>query len=671
MPTVRVGIEGHKKSRAGNRAQTIKVEKNAGASNKTPLRGYHRVNCLYSLVFNDVNPMALRTTVILFLFVALTTASAQTDDVTRKLQIAQRLEQSGDWKQASLLYEDLLRTDSTNYVFFDALRRSYSQLKEYDKSIWLIRQRLRLRPTDTFLEAYLGGALFDAGRTASADSVWDALLASQPRQRQFYVLIAQQLQERRLFGKAIDMYVRGRSALGNPAEFAQELALLYSATQSYGDAVSEYLLLLEQTPHQIGYIQSRIASFTIRDQGLHAAEEVIARAIERRPQNIQFRILFAWVLMEQDRYADALPVYRTIDSLGGAHGGQLFAFAGIASRQAHYAEATRAYADVVSLSPPSGLRPQALFGMAEAMERSTAGPVLSSATGTLDGSSTVPESVAPPDSALMLYGKVIQEYPGSQPALQALYRIGVIRYERLFDLDGAIRALGDLRQDRRAGQLAWEALLTESDVLVAKGDVSGARDMLLSAPQEARTYLQDRFTLHYARLLYFLGSFGEARQLLDGVTRSVDKDAANDALALSYHIQDAAADSATLMLFARGEVLTRERKFAEAFGLFRDVSTRAGTASLASRSRLASADMLVRLGKTQEAIALLDSIVTTFQTDVLRDRALYTIGTLYQDTLHDTSKARAAYDKFLILFPHSLFADEVRRRVRSLQEPRS
>ncbi len=594
-------------------------------------------------------------------------ASAQTDEQTRKLQIAQSLEQAGDWKQAAVLYEDLWRSDTTNYVYFDALRMAYSQMKEYDKALGLISHRMRMRPAEFYLAAYLGGTWFDAGQHQRADSVWEALLQVQPRQRQMYVLVAQQMQERRLFGRAIDTYLKGRAATGNDAEFAQELALLHSAMQTYGEAVREYLRILEQTPHQLGYVQSRIASFTIRDEGLRQAAEVVAEAVKRQPARTQFRALQAWLLMEQGRYADALPVYRTIDSLSGTNGAQVFSFAQSAARAGQFAVAIEAYGDIVAITPPSQLRPQAMYGMAQAYEQTL--PDRSGGVSVLVHQDPyVPESMQASDSAQVLYQRVIQEYPGSQPALEALFRIGVIRYERLFDLDGALRAFDEIRADRRAGNLAWEALLMSTTVRVARGDVEGARAMLTTAPQQARGYLQDRFTLQYARLSYLLGQYELSLGMLRGVTESLSRDAANDALTLFYHIQEGSSDSSSLALFAKAELLQQERKYAEALGLYKEVSVVARTAMLGSRSRIAVAEMLTTLGRPGEAVVLLDSVVRTYPSDVLRDRALYLMGVLYEERLGDRQQASDAYEKFLALFPTSVFADNVRQRVRSLRK---
>ncbi len=605
-------------------------------------------------------------TTLLLVHVVTMVLVGQNDEATRKLQIAQSLEQAGDWQQASGLYEDLWRQDTANYVYFDALRRAYTQLKEHEKAIAVIEHRLRIRPTESYLAAYLGGVYFDAGRRPAADSVWMALLASAPKQRQLYVAVAQQMQERRLFGRAIETFQKGREVIGAPAEFAQELAFLHSATQSYEEAVGEYLRILEQTPHQLGYVQSRIASFTIRDEGLKQAERAIARAISRRPSNVQFKTLYAWVLMEQEKYPAALKTYRELDALSSANGAQLFNFAETAVRDGKLRIAVEAYSEIIMAVPQSSLRPHAMLGMAQAYERlsTVSVPKQAAAPPALQ---PIPETAVPADSALELYSRIMKEYPGSQPALLSLFRIGILRYERYADLDGALRALGDVRANPRSGILAWDALLAEADVLIARGDLPGARTLIQQAPQQARTYLAERLVLKEAWVEYLVGSFTAAQSILGKVIGSLNKDAANDGLTLYYFIQEGSADSSSLVLFARGELLIRQRKYSEALEIFRAVGRTARTAMLASRSRLESADMLVRLGKEREAIQLLDSIVTNHRTDVFRDRALFRIGTVYEERMGDTERARETYERFLALFPHSLFAEEARRRARALR----
>ena len=69
-------------------------------------------------------------------------------EMQNTLRLAQSFEQAGEYGRASRLYEDLLRSDSLNFVYFEGLSRCYEQLKNYDAAIALDINRLRLEPPD-------------------------------------------------------------------------------------------------------------------------------------------------------------------------------------------------------------------------------------------------------------------------------------------------------------------------------------------------------------------------------------------------------------------------------------------------------------------------------------------------------------------------------------------
>src|SRR3989338_5148998 len=313
--------------------------------------------------------MRALTAVTFLIAGALSVLVAQGPDQTRKLQLAPSLEQAGEIEQASIIYEQLVQSDSTNYVFFEALRRAYVQLKEYDKAIRLVERRRAFRPGDVLLTAQLGVLYYDRGDTVQAAALWNAAINEQPKIRQIYALIAQQMMERRLYDKAIAMYTRGRVATGNPVEFVEDLALLLSATQDYRGAVEEYLRLLRSAPQQLGYIQSRIASFTLRQDGLTAARATVALEVKRSPNDIPVRTLLAWLAMEQGDYDAALEHYRVIDRVARANGSELYNFAQRSAREGSYRIAAAAYKEILDNYASAPTRPYARFGYARAVRR--------------------------------------------------------------------------------------------------------------------------------------------------------------------------------------------------------------------------------------------------------------------------------------------------------------
>ena len=154
---------------------------------------------------------------------------AQEQDAALRLRLAQGFEQAGEWERAVSLYEQLLANDPQNYVLFDGLRRGYTQLKQYDKAIDLVRQRLVVQTGDINLLAILGGLFFQSGKPKQADSLWQLVIEEEPGNPVRYRLIANQMIEHRQYEKAIRIYLSARAATRNQEHFIEELAMLFNA----------------------------------------------------------------------------------------------------------------------------------------------------------------------------------------------------------------------------------------------------------------------------------------------------------------------------------------------------------------------------------------------------------------------------------------------------------
>ena len=126
------------------------------------------------------------------------------------LRLAQAFEQQQEYERALQLYSELFVKDTSNYVYFDALRRMFIQLKRYDDAIALSMRRLRFTPFDFTLQSNIGSLFSMAGKEQKADSVWNLILQSANKNQMFFRAVANEQANQRLFDKAIATYLRGR-----------------------------------------------------------------------------------------------------------------------------------------------------------------------------------------------------------------------------------------------------------------------------------------------------------------------------------------------------------------------------------------------------------------------------------------------------------------------------
>jgi tetratricopeptide (TPR) repeat protein len=618
-----------------------------------------------------------------FLFVLLSwtalalVAFGQDQEATLKLRLAQSFEQSGEWERAVGLYEQLLESDPLNYLYFDGLRRGYIQLKKYDKAIDLVQQRLIVQRDDPNLLAMLGGLYYQSGKASTADSLWQLVIAVDPKNTVRYRIVANQLIEHRQYEKAMRIYQAARTATQNDEYFMDEIATLSAALQQYEGATREYVRMIRLRPQQLSYAQARMSSFTGREEGRKAALRVLQEEVRQSPESVPLRSLLAWICMEGKDFESALNEYRFIDRLSGAEGMELYHFAQRAAQERSYLVAAKAFREVIEQQRQQRILPLAKLGYARAIEE------LSVHSDTLTFFQSSSESAPAPhdrqaspvsesrpsfQGALQLYESLAEEYPSSDVAMQAQYRIGFIRFHRFFDLDGAAAAFDRVRRTSQNPDLALDATLSLAEVYVAQNQLSGARSEYVPLLNSPQTHRRDLVLFRLAELDYFEGHPDSAQVRLKSITANTSTDLANDALQLLYFIQaNAVGAPAALREFAKADLLVRQRKHAEALLRFQHILKTFPHALLIDDGMLRIAELHLLLGQTDQALQVLRALVEKNPPSTLRDRAQMKIGEVFEFVLRDVPNAIAAYEQILTQHPTSLYVEEARKRIRLLR----
>src|SRR5712692_734659 len=303
------------------------------------------------------------------LFVA-TEAPAQQRDSDLTFRLAQSYERNNDWESAVKVYTELYAKDSSNVVLYESLRRCYLQLKRYDDAVQLIQTQLRSRPRDIMLISQLGIVYARAEQNEKAVSAWNRAIDNDKQNPNTYRTVANAATESRMLDRAIEFYLRGRSACGDPSLFAAELAYLYSMMMNYANATKEYVNLVRQNPAQLPFVQTRMASYTNRSEGLGAATLVVEDALRTSKDNIALHQLLAWLLMEGKQFEKAYEVFVRIDQQMNAGGREIYSFAEHALKEKAYSIASKAFVTLIDKYPKFDRLAEAKFGYARTIEES-------------------------------------------------------------------------------------------------------------------------------------------------------------------------------------------------------------------------------------------------------------------------------------------------------------
>jgi tetratricopeptide (TPR) repeat protein len=465
--------------------------------------------------------------------------------------------------------------------------------------------------------------------------------------------------QHRMYDQCIRIYLAGRSMTKSDATFADELGNLYAALQQYASASKEYLRLINTAPEQLSFVQLRLSAFTTKPEGISAASKTVKDEIRNSPDNIALHRLYTWLLSEERRYDEALEQYRIIDRLSNANGNELYNFAQRLQQERAYKTSAEAFKEIINEHKNLPLLPYAHFGYARALEEliaQTDSVVLSS------------ESQPTYNKPIQLYESLVAEYANPDLTAQSLYRIGVIKFDKLFDLDGALNAFNRMNNVPSTSNISNDAVLKIGDIQIARNDLAEARKEYNRLSKISPAMYQDQAAFKLAELNYFEAKFDSALSILKWFNTNLNTDLTNDALHLQFFIQENNTSAPqALTEFAKADLLIRQHKYSESLVQFQDIAKHYSTALLMDDAMMKIGELYLLLKHPNEAIAAFHFIADSIQLSILKDRAQFRIAEIYQTILNKKTQAIEAYEKLLAQFPNSLYAEESRKRIRLLR----
>ena len=556
-----------------------------------------------------------------------------------------------------------------NYAYFDGLRRCYEQLKNYDAAIAISLRRLNRQPGDINNMAAVGALYYKSGNEARADSMWNAAIAVMPKNPASYTIVSMVQSDNRLFDKSIATYLRGRKEIGEPTLFAGELAMLYSLMMNYAEATREFITLLSLNEHEIDLVESRLAGFTGSEEGLAAATNTVEEAVARESKSVVLRRLLLWLYMEGKRFDKAFEVAKEVDETTHSNGIEMESFADLVFKEKSYDVAAKAYRYLIEKYPMIPRLPNAKFGYARAVEELGAAAdtsnVMHSAPGAL-----LSESQPGYHGAMELYLSLSKEYPRSEISAQALYRAGLMQYRDYFNLDAAVQILDSLLTLPSARQMEPAIMETTGEIHIVQGKLDEAAHRysgILSSPY-ALPEEKTRARFHLAEIQYFQCNFDSASSILQGIAKALSDDEANDALRLLHFIKENQPGyTDALKEYARAALLERQKKFSEAIPVFASIVQTFPDAPLVDNALIEKAKLSIATSQYGEALASYQKLLTDYPKSILRDKAQFGIGEVYQYQLKEKDEAIRAYEELLALYPNSLLVEPARKRIRELR----
>ncbi len=223
---------------------------------------------------------------------------------------ADQLLQQQKYEEAFERFNELYKENPETYIILEKATECLINLKEYEKAIELVERGVNKGYYQAQGNIRIGEIYHISGDTTRAYEIWDHTLDRfGDNNMQVYLVLARTMEDRRVFDRAIELYLEIRSVFQNSSIITSELANTYLQAGRYEEAIKEFLQLIKDNPDRISHVQNRLIRFQddyIYDVAILEIEEFLEdmSTDDTIRQNLQQ--LELWLLMERRLYQRAV-----------------------------------------------------------------------------------------------------------------------------------------------------------------------------------------------------------------------------------------------------------------------------------------------------------------------------------------------------------------------------
>lgn len=173
-----------------------------------------------------------------------------------------------------------------------------------------------------------------------------------------------------------------------------------------------------------------------------------------------------------------------------------------------------------------------------------------------------------------------------------------------------------------------------------------------------------------AKTSYYKGDFDWAESQLKILKSSTSQLTANDALDLKLLISDNKFEDSlqvALKLYAKADLMAFQNKTDEAITLLSTILTTHKGESIEDQALLKQAKLYEDKKDYDNAIKNYQAIINHFSDDILADDAYYFLAELYNNILNEPEKAKPLYEAILFNHEDSIYFIEARKKFRQLR----
>lgn len=570
------------------------------------------------------------------------------------LLIARQFTQNGEQQKALDIYLKLYKQDNEAYYqqYLSALLSS----KKFDEAESITKKLMRKHPGNTGYTISLGAIYTQQGSTDKADAIYTDLIKNLPADQGEISNLASQFYQNANVDYAVKIFQQGRKILHNDALFSFELINLYRYKRDKQGLTEEYLNFLPANPTFLSQAESTLATVYEDDEDYDILKLALLKRIQKDPQQLIYVNLLTWQYLQQKDFEQALSQAIALSRRQNDDGSNIYELCATLISNDAFDAAIRGYEYILGKGKNNPNYVAAKIELINTKnQKVTSGKYTQADLNSLEQD----------------YISLLNEFGRNRSTVFAMQKLASLQAFKLHKLTAAQSllesavAVPDVRPSLLAAckldlgdvyllnNQPWDATLLYSQVEKDNPNTAIAQDALL----------------RNAKLAYYTGDFQWSRRQLDILKAATTQLIANDALNLSLLISDnLAIDSSgtALKMYAHADLLIFAEQTDKAL-LTLDSITKKFPGALAADVLMAKTRIMLQQKSYEKATALLKQIVENHPDDLWADDAVFMLGDIYQNQLHNPALAQTYYQKIITDYPGSLWLNDARKRFRVLR----
>lgn len=581
---------------------------------------------------------------LLFLFVSLLVSS-------QNEQLAQNYYEKGEFEKAVLSYEELLKSQPGNSIYFQRVTDCYQQLLQFDKAEKVIQERLiKYRMASMYVE--LGYNYQLQKQQAKADLNYKEAIEKIKENSSNVYSVASSFERKVLLEYALQAYQLAVS-LDPLNKFNYQMALIYGQMGKPELMIEKYLEEMYESPQNSVIVQNQLTRF-MNDDSDETFNPMLRKALlvqVQKNQSVFWNQMLSWFFVQQKEYGKAFIQEKAIYKREPDSFSNIVNLAELALDEDEDEIATEILDFILENTQDVDLQIYAHQFLMQLQIKKTKEADYTDINFKFE-------------SLLKQYG--ISPFTISLQRLQAEF----VAFKMKNPEGGKVILQRAMELPLNKFQSA-ETKMELADILLFEEKFNQALLFYSQIQDDLKNdVLGHEASLKVAKTSYYKTDFAWALTQLKVLKSASTQLIANDALELFLLINDNTVEDSTqtaLKKFAKADFLLYQNKKQEALEQFQLILKE-------HKGDPIEEVTLLRLGKTYEDLADYDKslsfyqqIIDGFPESIYRDEALFFSAEVYNKFLNQPEKAKPLYEAVLFNHQDSIFYVEARKKFRQLR----